>query len=98
MSVFSQHFLCKVCNEYSNQSSSMTTVVPRVDGKQLMICTRSIFVISEPAACQSFTQNVRVSPWIANVDPSFITGTGSTVVPSRNSSSNSEMNGLNLSN
>ena len=53
--------------------------MPRVDGRQLIICARSILVISVPAACQSFTQNVRVSPWMANVEPSFITATGSAV-------------------
>ena len=76
----------------------MMTFVPRVDGRQLMIWARSIFVSSVPAVCQSFTQNVRVSPWIANVEPSFMTGTGSAVVPDRSSSSNSGMYGFSFSN
>lgn len=63
-----------------------------------MICARSILVIPVPAACQSLTQKVRVSPWTANVEPSFITETGSAVQPSRNSSSSSATNGLNCSN
>ena len=76
----------------------MTTVVPRVDGRQLITWARSIFVRSVPAVCHNFTQKVRVSPWMANVDPSFITATGSALVPDRSCCSNSGMNGLNLSN
>src|SRR6185369_5278199 len=71
---------------------------PRVDGRQLITCARSIFVSSLPAACQSFTQKVRVGPWTAKVEPSSITGTGSATVPARNVSSNSGRYGLNLSN
>src|SRR6267142_2049142 len=37
-------------------SSLIITFVPRVDGRQLITCTRSILVSSEPAVCQSLTQ------------------------------------------
>src|SRR5215213_3489496 len=84
--------------DYSASGDSTTTCTPRVDGRQLITCARSILVISLPAACQSFTQNVRVAPWIAKVEPSIITGTGSATVPWRSASSNSGINGLNLSN
>src|SRR6185369_6237975 len=98
-------FLCafaplRLCGRspYSSSGDSTTICTPRVDGKQLITCARSIFVISLPAACHSFTQKVRVGPWTAKVDPSIITGTGSATVPARNVSSNSGMYGLNFSN
>ena len=47
---------------YQLDSSPIITFVPRVDGRQLITCTRSILVSSEPAVCQSLTQNVRVWP------------------------------------
>lgn len=50
------------CLDYSSGSSSITIVVPRVDGRQLITCARSIFVCSVPAVCHNFTQKVRVSP------------------------------------
>ena len=45
-----------------SSGDSTTICTPRVEGKQLIICARSILVRSVPAACQSFTQKVRVSP------------------------------------
>ena len=45
-----------------SSGDSTRTCMPRVEGKQLMIWARSIFRMSLPAACQSFTQKVRVSP------------------------------------
>src|SRR6185369_13531345 len=83
---------------YSSSGDSTMTCTPRVEGRQLITCARSIFVSSLPAACQSFTQKVRVGPWTAKVDPSIITGTGSATVPARNVSSNSGIYGLNFSN
>src|SRR2546423_3961366 len=82
----------------SSSGDSTTTCTPRVEGKQLITCARSIRVKSLPAACQSLTQKVRVAPWIANVDPSIMTGTGSATVPARSVSSSSGIYGLNLSN
>src|SRR6267142_5850319 len=83
--------------DYSS-SDSTRTWTPRVEGKQLITCARSILVILLPAECQSLSQNVRVSVCIENVDPSSITGTGSAVVPARRVASSSGTNGLNLSN
>src|SRR5205085_7433944 len=71
--------------------------MPRVEGRQLMTCTRSTRVRSGEE-CQSFTQKLRVSPWTTKVEPSIITGTGSAVVPSRSSSKSSGTYCLNCSN
>src|SRR5215212_1188437 len=66
----------------------MSSCMPRVEGRQLMICTRSMRVISD-VECQSLTQKLRVSPWTTKVEPSIVTGTGVASVPSRSSSNSS---------
>src|SRR5215213_8917267 len=63
-----------------------------------MTCARSMRVHSEPAACQSLIQKVRVGPCTAKVEPSFITARGSATVPARKVSSSSGMCGRKLSN
>src|SRR5215208_3632132 len=75
----------------------MSSCMPRVEGRQLMICTRSMRVISDEE-CQSLTQKLRVSPWTTKVEPSIVTGTGVASVPSRSSSSSSGTYWRNCSN